>query len=101
MTQLYEGGGSGPLKPITTTERGVGFTPITKRAKVAATGTIAQCLGGDVVDVGHRNGWQRCSVAWTWPDGSAMVRIDCSNACEALRFVPARVPVRFIELRCK
>lgn len=76
------------------------------KAAVGEWGTIADCKPGDVVclEVTKKLAlW--AVVAWTYPDGSAMMRLwdmkrrkICLSQCH-LRHVPHVVRVRFVELR--
>lgn len=101
MTRLGEDGGAMITEPVFTGRRS---KPAGKEAEVGGDGTIARCLGGDEIWLYNRAGTRRYSavIAWTWKDGSAMVRlIDNRGEWGPLREVPATALVEWRKVRPK
>ena len=97
--------GYGPaVVPWTTIRKGVKRSKGSpnKDAEVGVDGVIANVLGGDEIEVMAKSGnWYKATVAWDWPDGAAMVRMNDSLDPEAMRTMPATTPVRWRRIRPK
>jgi len=90
----------GGMGPMFTDERKLKGKLAGKNCKRGDVGTMAQVLGGDEIEVQAKSGkWYTATVAWPYPDGAAMLRMNDSLDPDAMRVMGKTVPVRWRKVR--